>query len=147
MIKKVANNCSLENNFSFIKTHGLNLGKNNGPYSWPYAACSGKINDKGLFIPLEINESYKICLDFCKKSNKITGKNKESKSYDKLSGNISKTCKLQCDTILNKLDPKNNVKEYFKEDYKESKSSYISYILISLFFISLLIFNFIFNRN
>ena len=82
-------------------------------------------------------------MDFCKKSNKITGKNKASKSFDKLSGNISKTCKLQCDTILNTLDPKNNVKEYFKEDYKESKSSCICWIVILLSFITLLIFLFI----
>jgi len=143
MIKKVDNDCSSKNNFSFIKTHGLNLGKNNGPYNWPYAACSGKINDKGLFLPLKINESYNICMDFCNKSNKITGKNKVSKSFNKLSGTDYITCKLQCDAILNTLDPKNNVKEYFKEDYKESKSSCICWIVISLSFITLLIFLFI----
>ena len=73
-----------ENGLNLQQKLGLSLGSTTGPFSWPYAACTGKVAKNGIFRPLNIKEAYNVCISFCKKQKDITGKDPISEEFEDL---------------------------------------------------------------
>ena len=98
----MSNCCSETNIWTLDKLNGLNINHSSGPYSWPYASCTGKVNKKGIFIPLTAEEGLTKCLEFCKKRKKLTGQDPSSLSFTEISGiGNTKTGSQQCHMIYN----------------------------------------------
>ena len=95
-------------NQSLFDKHGL---LPVGIYKWPYAACSGKVDKKGNFVNTTNDEAHKICIDFCKKKNKISGNTSGSNIFAKLSNISDSECKKQCDMCKNQIENFEHKKE------------------------------------
>lgn len=116
--------CKKTKNKSIFEKHGL---KPVNIYKWPYAACSGKVNSNGNFVPTTNDEAMQVCLNFCTKQNKISGNRKGSKIFGKLSDINDYDCETQCRMCHDKIV------ENFSENQKSSDLNF--YLCLSGFII------------
>ena len=94
------------------EVYGWGLGSETGIYTWPYAACSGKISQSGIFVPLKSEESLRICKEYCKAQKKL-GSDKPSQSFKQISRtDAAVTCEEQCDLVMQKIGRKENFELY-----------------------------------
>jgi hypothetical protein len=137
-----------EKGLTLEQNDGLGLGSITGPFSWPYAACTSKVSDSGVAIPLDIHEAFDVCTAFCKVRKKITGGDPVSKEFEKISGlSGSKTGTQQCelirDTYLKQLmDEKKShgtIEGFTSRELKSEPFWVLPIILISSIILSLLI--------
>lgn len=114
--------------------YGLNLGHETGIYAWPYAACSGKINENGVYVPLQPKESFNVCMQFCKNSKDV------NEVFDQINpnGEGAQTCEAQCRKIADKLGV--TVIENYTEKHEDNKPYWVLPIIIAPIIILLLIF-------
>jgi len=120
-----------ENGLNLQQKLGLSLGSTTGPFSWPYAACTGKVAKNGIFRPLNIKEAYNVCISFCKKQKDITGKDPISEEFEDLSRIYgAKTGTQQCMMIKNTYtDILNNERSSLKNNILDKHTSIDSFVL------------------
>ena len=103
--------CCRENNTNLTlnQIYGWSLGYPTGIYSWPYAACSGKINENGIFVPLASKESLKICKEYCEAKKNISGETNPSKWFADISDiQGATTCEQECQMIMDSIKTEEN---------------------------------------
>jgi len=134
------------NGLTLEQNNGLSLGSITGPFSWPYAACSSKVTDTGIVIPLDIQEAFDVCAAFCKTRKQISGDDPVSKEFEEISGLSGATtgiqqCELIRDTYLERLgETKIKIFEGFTSRELKSEPFWVlPIILISSIILSLLI--------
>ena len=120
--------CKKTKNKSIFENHGLNPVN---IYKWPYAACSGKVNSNGNFAPTTNDEAMQICLNFCKKQNKISGNRKGSKIFSKLSDINEYDCETQCRMC-------HDIVENYSESQKSSDLNVYLYLSCFIIFVLLI---------
>ena len=137
-----------ENGLTLVQNSGLGLGSTTGPISWPYAACTSKVTDSGILIPLGIHEAFDVCVEFCNTRKQITGDDPVSKEFEEISGLSGATtgthqCVLIRDTYLKRVDKKNTIEGFIEEfstnELKSEPFWVLPIILISSIILSLLI--------
>jgi len=135
-----------ENGLTLEQNNGLSLGSTTGPFSWPYAACSSKVTDTGIVIPLDIHEAFDVCAAFCKTRKQISGNDPVSREFEKISGLTGATtgiqqCELIKDTYLKRLEETNRktVEGFTLTELKREPFWVLPIILISSIILSLLI--------
>jgi phage host-nuclease inhibitor protein Gam len=135
-----------ENGLTLEQNNGLSLGSSTGPFSWPYAACSSKVTDTGIVIPLDIHEAFDVCVKFCKTRKQISGDDPVSREFEKISGLTGATtgiqqCELIRDIYLERLEQKKTriIEEFTPTELKSEPFWILPIILISSIVLSLLI--------
>tara|TARA_B110000037_G_scaffold209622_1_gene258970 strand:+ start:47 stop:481 length:435 start_codon:yes stop_codon:yes gene_type:complete len=134
-----------ENGLTLEQNDGLGLGSITGPFSWPYAACTSKVLDSGVVIPLDIHAAFDVCVEFCNTRKKITGKDPVSIDFEQISGISGATGTQQCelirDTYLERIGEKNPriIEEFTPTELKSEPFWILPIILISSIVLSLLI--------
>lgn len=137
-----------ENGLTLEQNSGLSLGSTTGPFSWPYAACTSKVSNSGIVIPLDIQEAFDVCVDFCNTRKKITGVDPVSVEFEQISGMTGATtgiqqCELIRDTYLKRLEDNTkspvSIEGFTPVELKSKPFWVLPIILISSIILSLLI--------
>jgi len=119
---------------SLPEKYGWNLGHETGIYAWPYAACSGKINKNGVYVPLKPEESYNVCMQnklFTTEANNV---------FDQInsSGEGAITCEQQCQFIAANLGV--NTENYTTQQSNNKPYWILPLILLPVFLLLLIYF-------
>jgi len=135
-----------ENGLTLEQNTGMGLGSTTGPFSWPYAACTSKVADSGIVIPMDIHEAFDMCMEFCNTRKQITGKDPVSRDFEQISGLSGATtgkqqCELIRDTYLKRIGEKKTriIEEFTSTELKSQPFWILPIILISSIVLSLLI--------
>jgi hypothetical protein len=123
---------------SLPEKYGWNLGHKTGIYAWPYAACSGKLNKNGVYVPLNPEESYNVCIQFCKKNEPFTNEVNAIFNQINTTGEGAITCEQQCQSVYDALGV--NTENYTYTPHNNKPYWILPLILLPVFLLFLLYF-------